>query len=796
MIYDRFICNGDEKLLIDTGNFGNPSAELGAQITGGNIFANGIYAGIFGIYAPNAWSSGSSMVHVAEIYNGTENALMTYSISKGEAIHWPGPIIRNFYKDIGWIVIPEPETAWGAGSNALGQLGISSGSLENQPTPVFIEGVTNVIDISAGAYHTAAIKDDGSLWAWGKNEYGQIGDGTTTQRLQPVQIASLSDMIFVSCGNSHTLGLKKDGTVYAWGYNFFGQLGDGTSDDSHQPVQVPGLERIVQVSAGDYHSLALCSDGTVYDWGWNGLQQIDPAKGEYILSPVVVPGLSGIRKISAGGEHSIALDKNRNVWTWGWNWYGQIGDGTTSSGSGAYKTSMTGAIGVAAGIGHSVALKDDGTVWTWGLNDFGQLGNGNNINSSVPSAVPGLAGIADIASGSWHTIAVNVDRGSYVWGRNSDGDLGIGETGNSKSSPVKIESTSKFYLVDGGYHYLVFLSESQDTVRVKVSAFPENGGTTNPSGNLLGDKSTPLDVTAVAADNWTFVNWTAEPPANATFADSSSPATEATLSGDATITANFQENPPAEAMAYGRKYTIGIASIPGIIDFTGKPKVYATYTPDFADLKFKKTALNVFTEISEGGAVNSIDCEWTGRMALLHKNVWTDKTKTTKQILEENPPEPLVCRAFASATDSKNTKVKDVNTGIDLSLLPPVITDVIDESGNSINTISTATAGQKIRIVGRMFGKAIPVVWMEYPVYQRDGTTLNGINRFKLKVDKSSLKFEDAKKKPSVMDIGTGDSEMTVIIPDRWPRGWKPGAHNIVIDNKVCRGTIDFNTQE
>ncbi len=244
-------------------------------------------------------------------------------------------------------------------------------------------------------------------------------------------------------------------------------------------------------------------------------------------------------------------------------------------------------------------------------------------------------------------------------------------------------------------------------------------------------------------------------------------------------------------VACGKIYTLKISEIQWpspaqtLANFAKKPTVYATY---MAGGKSKKTALNVAKKIEKGKPVASVECEWLGKIALLDKKIWTaDKTKTTAEILAASPPSPLVCSVFVSGSDSSvpAVKVKGIDTGIDLSLQPPEITGV---------NPATASFGENVKVVisGKMFGKNIPAAWLEYKNDKGD------VKQLKLKVDKNSLAVNgvDAKGKPSAMNIQTGDSEITVFMPKKAPKNWQSGAHNIVIDNKVCRATIQFQTGE
>ncbi|MCL2140281.1 MAG: RCC1 repeat- and reductase domain-containing protein [Dehalococcoidia bacterium] len=296
-------------------------------------------------------------------------------------------------------------TVWGWGMGGGGQLGngLSGSGLEHEhTTPVQVLGVggsgnlTDVIAISAGGFHSLALKSDGTVYAWGQNyQFGQLGNGTYTNSSIPVQvlgvggIGNLTDVIAISAGYQYSLALKSDGTVYAWGRNYYGQLGDDTTTNSTTPVQVLGvggignLTDVIAISAGHEYSLALKSDGTVYAWGENyyGQLGIDTnGIGTDSSTPVQVLGvggsgnLAGIIAISAGKDHSLALKSDGTVYAWGRNDHGQLGDNTTTrrivpvqvkSGSGVNPLDKV--ISIQAKDCSSMVLKSDGTVWTWGI---------------------------------------------------------------------------------------------------------------------------------------------------------------------------------------------------------------------------------------------------------------------------------------------------------------------------------------------------------------------------------------------------------------------------------------------
>jgi len=184
--------------------------------------------------------------------------------------------------------------------------------------------------LAAGGTHSLALRADGTVWAWGWNDQGQLGDGTDTDRHTPVRVRGLTDVVAVAAGRAHSLALRADGTVWAWGSNEDGELGDGTDTDRHTPVKVPGLSDVVAVAARDWHSLALRADGTVWAWGNNRFGQLGDGTDTDRHTPVKVPGLTDVVAVAAGEYHSLALRADGTVWAWGRNGYGQLGDGTTT----------------------------------------------------------------------------------------------------------------------------------------------------------------------------------------------------------------------------------------------------------------------------------------------------------------------------------------------------------------------------------------------------------------------------------------------------------------------------------
>nr|WP_269456777.1 Ig-like domain-containing protein [Thermanaeromonas toyohensis] len=331
-------------------------------------------------------------------------------------------------------------TVWAWGQNSYGQLG--DGTTTNRYTPVQVQGLSDVVAVAAGGGHSLALKSDGTVWAWGANNYGQLGDGTTANRYTPVQVQGLSGVVAIAAAlGSHSLALKSDGTVWAWGYNYYGQLGDGTTTNRYTPVQVQGLSNVVAIAAGGSYSLALKSDGTVCAWGYNGQGQLGDGTTTNRYTPVQVQNQnlqSSVVAIATHGNHSLALKSDGTVWAWGANAYGQLGDGTTTNRLTPVQVwNLSGVVAIAGGGNHSLALKSDGTVWAWGYNGAGQLGDGTTISRYTPVQVQGLSGVVAVAGGSNHSLALKSDGTVWAWGQNGYGQLGDGTTTN-RTTPVQV----------------------------------------------------------------------------------------------------------------------------------------------------------------------------------------------------------------------------------------------------------------------------------------------------------------------------------------------------------------------
>ena len=405
------------------------------------------------------------------------------------------------------------------GYNQFGLLG--NGDTNNSNTPLAVTGgaLTNktVTDVVALGNHTCALISDGTTSCWGRNNYGQLGTGDTTDRNTPVAVTggALTNKTVTSLtknGAYNTCAVVSNGTVSCWGHNNNGQLGTGDTTDSKSPEAVTGgtiaNKRIRQISSGPHHTCALVTDGTISCWGWNFSGQLGTGNTNNSNTPVAVTGGTLRRKtvtqIATGANHTCALQSEGTVTCWGFNESGQLGTGEITSsitpvvvtgGALANKTVTQ----ITAGQDHTCALISDGTVTCWGYNGVGALGTGDLIDSNVPVAITGgaLTGktVTQITAGSGHTCALLTDGTVTCWGFNYAGGLGTGNT-TSSETPVAITGgaltgETVAQITAGGYHTCALISDGT------VSCWGLNNSGQLGTGDLI-DSNVPVAITGGA----------------------------------------------------------------------------------------------------------------------------------------------------------------------------------------------------------------------------------------------------------------------------------------------------------
>ncbi|MBK5276202.1 MAG: hypothetical protein JJE30_14285 [Desulfuromonadales bacterium] len=345
------------------------------------------------------------------------------------------------------VTLRQDGTLWLWGDNTFGQLG--DGSVIARNGPVKIGTDVNWASIAAGFYHTAAIKTDGTLWVWGDNTKGQLGVGSAVfNQAVPVRVGTDTNWTAVSTGDFHTLALKSDGSLWAWGDNTNGQTGDGTV--------VPGIVslpvRIVlpapltnndwsAIAAGGGHSLARKANQTLWAWGFNGAGQIGNGTTIDARAPLQLPPLTNSDwvAVAAGQLQSLALKSDGTLRSWGNNTFGQLGNGTKLDSNVPVQENSQSTTWVASNMGdtHTLGRKSDGTLWAWGSNANGQLGSGNTLDSLVPVKTGTDSDWLDAAAGSAHSVAVKTNGTIWTWGDNTFGQLGD-RTNINRNAPVLV----------------------------------------------------------------------------------------------------------------------------------------------------------------------------------------------------------------------------------------------------------------------------------------------------------------------------------------------------------------------
>jgi beta propeller repeat protein len=326
-------------------------------------------------------------------------------------------------------------------------------------------GYAQVSQVEAGLDHTVVVKSDGSLWTWGGNGAGQLGDGTTLDNPVPTRVGTDADWMSVAAGWEYTVALKTDGSLWTWGWNGGGQLGDGTTDDNPLPTRVGTDTDWASIAAGQAHTVALKSDGSLWTWGDNFAGQLGDGTNDGNPVPTRVGTDTDWAFVAAGQLHSVALKTDGSLWTWGLNIDGQLGDGTNDDKAVPTRvgTDSDWAL-VSAGQLHTVALKTDGSLWAWGDNSVGQVGDDTTYDRWAPTEIGPVVGLTSAAAGGWHSVVLAVrdygfglTGGIWSWGWNTNGQLGYGEQYLISKSPTRVGSDADWGHIAAGHCHTIAL---------------------------------------------------------------------------------------------------------------------------------------------------------------------------------------------------------------------------------------------------------------------------------------------------------------------------------------------------
>ncbi|GMU65359.1 MAG: hypothetical protein AMXMBFR36_16330 [Acidobacteriota bacterium] len=468
-------------------------------------------------------------------YSNSDLASETFTITGSVATGEPAtaPSVAASYRTS--FVLTPAGNVWGWGLNNYGQLGDGTTTQRNAPVQVSNSSgsgiLGGIVALAPGPESSLALASDGTVWAWGRNNYGQLGDGTTTQRTRPVQVIGsggvglLTDVVAIGMTDISSVALKSDGTVWAWGDNAYGQLGQNTTTDSLTPVQVKGvggvgtLAGIVEIAADTSAVLALSSDGTLFGWGYNGGGGLGDNTTTNRLAPIVVPGMTGITRIHRGTDAaSFALDSDGDWWGFGFNRKGQLGDETQSQRKTPVRvTAVEAAERLASDgdggsdIGHTLALLSDDSVVVWGNNSNGELGDGTTTNSLVGIEVQGIPPVERAAAGAFHSMVLGTDGSVWAWGGNGYGQIGVGNVVTPVLTPVEIfgpgyaqkVATPTFNPVPGQYtttkNVTIATSTSGATIRYTTDGSEPTSSSTLYSGAVAVTASLELRAKAFKA---------------------------------------------------------------------------------------------------------------------------------------------------------------------------------------------------------------------------------------------------------------------------------------------------------
>lgn len=348
--------------------------------------------------------------------------------------------------------------------------------------------VLNLRSVTAGAFHSCGLNTDGAAYCWGYNQYGQLGEGSTTSRLLPVAVSGGLTFSALSASSFHTCGLTTSGAAYCWGDNYAGQLGDGSTTSSSVPVAVTGGLTFSAVTGGRFHTCGLTTSGAAYCWGLNSDGQLGSGSiGSYSSVPVAVTGGLAFSAVSTGigGDYACGLTTTGAAYCWGSNSFGQLGNGSTTSSPAP--VAVSGGLTFStlnAGRFHACGVTTGGAAYCWGLNGDGQLGDGTTTNRPAPVPVSGALALVAVAGGQYHTCGLTTGGAAYCWGWNEFGGLGDG-TISTRFTPVAVTGGLTFADVPpGGYGHTCGLATTGTAYCWGYNYFAQLGDGSTTSSNV------------------------------------------------------------------------------------------------------------------------------------------------------------------------------------------------------------------------------------------------------------------------------------------------------------------------
>jgi alpha-tubulin suppressor-like RCC1 family protein len=396
-------------------------------------------------FAPSTSVGRIVRITASSVQDPTQKKTIFISINPNQASISGGQFFSLGLKPDGTVL------SWGRATN--GELGNNSNQNRDTPDTIIQDSSSDVkpiVALSAGGFHALALKNDGTILAWGDNVYGQLGTGflgASNSKFVAVDVrtaVATERFSAIAAGTTHSLALRTNGVVVGWGDGRKKQLGSNL-DLATAPTDVTGTSDIVAIAAGVAHSLALKSDGTVLAWGDDEFGQLgNDAASLASFSPVVVSGATNIVAIAAGGNHSLALKSDGTLLAWGANFSGQLGNDDPNFSDkftpvAVAASNSNNIVAIAGGLNHSLALKKDGTVLAWGSDEKGQLGNGTPLtDKTTPTPVVGASDIVAIAAGGLHSLALKQNGTMQSWGEDEKEQLGNGATTGNQASVVDV----------------------------------------------------------------------------------------------------------------------------------------------------------------------------------------------------------------------------------------------------------------------------------------------------------------------------------------------------------------------